>query len=277
MRWSFMSGVVLALAASAALAASEFPELTGRVVDNAHLLSPAVQQQLTQQLETLEAQTSDQLVVVTVPDLRGAPIEDYGYKLGRQWGIGQKGKNNGALLIVAPKEHKVRIEVGYGLEGTLTDAQSSVIIQSIMLPQFKQGRVEQGIVSGVAAITQVLAGKPLEVAPPQVVTSVHSGGSGGIILFIFVLILFSQVVLFAFYAVGWILGGILALIGLPGLANYMTRMRTRIYPADRALLFWLLTPSMRIGGSGSSFGGDSGGGFSGGGGSFGGGGSSGSW
>jgi uncharacterized protein len=117
------------LATAAAASAPVFPALTGRVVDDANVLSPPTREALTAKLEALESKTSRQLVVVTVPSLQGYAIEDYGYQLGRAWGIGEKGKNNGALLIVAPNERKVRVEVGYGLEGVLTDALSEVILQ----------------------------------------------------------------------------------------------------------------------------------------------------
>ena len=122
-------GFAILIAAVAALmcsfglahAALTFPPLTGRVVDSAHVLSADAQQQLTSELADLETKTGRQVVVVTLPSLQGDAIEDYGYQLGRAWGIGQKGQNNGALFIVAPSEHKVRVEVGYGLEPVLTD------------------------------------------------------------------------------------------------------------------------------------------------------------
>jgi uncharacterized protein len=101
------------------------------------------------------------VVVVTLPDLQGSTIEDYGYQLGRHWGIGQKGKDNGALLVVARDERKVRIEVGYGLEDRLTDAQSSVIISQIITPAFRQGDFVGGITKGTEAMVQVLGGDPL--------------------------------------------------------------------------------------------------------------------
>src|SRR3954470_870652 len=113
-----------------AWAAPKFPALTGRVVDDAHILSDTTKADLDQKLAGLEQKTSRQLVVVTIPSLQGYEISDYGYQLGRAWGIGQAKLNNGLLLIVAPTEHKVRIEVGYGLEPIMTDAFSSVIIQS---------------------------------------------------------------------------------------------------------------------------------------------------
>jgi len=139
-------------------AALSFPSLTGRVVDNAELLDQATIGKITQLLAQHEQQTSNQVVVVTLKSLQGDSIEDFGYQLGRHWGIGQKGKDNGVLLIVAPKERKVRIEVGYGLEGKLTDAYSSVIINEFILPQFKQGHYAQGILVGVQKILGVLQG-----------------------------------------------------------------------------------------------------------------------
>jgi uncharacterized protein len=135
-----------------------FPALTGRVVDDAGLLDAADRAALTASLAALEAKTTDQLVVVTLKSLRGRPIEDYGYQLGRHWQIGQKDKNNGALLIVASQERAVRIEVGYGLEGTLTDALSKYIIETAILPRFKAGDYAGGIKRGVDAIVQLLAG-----------------------------------------------------------------------------------------------------------------------
>ncbi len=105
-----------------AWAAPKFPALTGRVVDDANILSAATRSDLDGKLAALEAKTSRQLVVVTIPSLQGYEISDFGYQLGRAWGIGQAKLNNGAVFIIAPSEHKVRIEVGYGLEPILTDA-----------------------------------------------------------------------------------------------------------------------------------------------------------
>ncbi|SEM37096.1 uncharacterized protein SAMN04487857_101397 [Pseudomonas sp. ok272] len=150
---------VLTIAAQAEL---KFPALTGRVVDNAQMIEPAVREQLTQQLKAHEQATGEQLVVVTVPDLQGTSIEDFGYQLGRFWGIGQKDKNNGALLIVARDERKLRIEVGYGLEERLTDAQGSIIINQIITPAFKAGHFSRGISEGVSAMLVVLGGSPLD-------------------------------------------------------------------------------------------------------------------
>jgi uncharacterized protein len=140
-----------------------YPELTGRVVDDAQLLGPDVEEELTDELKALEDKSSDQLVVVTLPSLQGYTIEDYGYQLGRHWGIGTAKLNNGVLLIVAPNEHKVRIEVGYGLEGTLTDALSNIIIDNAILPKFRAGDYAGGIKDGVRDIIKVLTGDAAEV------------------------------------------------------------------------------------------------------------------
>src|SRR5579859_4433248 len=122
-----------------------FPALTGRVVDEAGVLDATDRAALTETLADLETKTTDQLVVVTLKSLQGTSIEDYGYQLGRRWLIGQKDENNGVLLIVAPNERKVRVEVGYGLEGTLTDAISKLIIENSILPRFKVADYAGGI------------------------------------------------------------------------------------------------------------------------------------
>ncbi|MBK1969437.1 YgcG family protein, partial [Brevundimonas diminuta] len=162
---ALLLGLVLWLAAlpGVSLAAEiKFPALSGRVVDDAQLLTPEQEQALTGKLATLEQQTGDQLVVVTLPSLQDQEIEDFGYQLGRHWGIGQKENDGGALLIVAPNERKVRIEVGYGLEGVLTDAYSSLIIRNDILPAFRQGDYAAGIIAGTDSIITQLTADPAE-------------------------------------------------------------------------------------------------------------------
>ena len=160
---ALLFGFVLAISLVPTLAAEpQFPTLTGRVVDDANLLSPSERAELETNLKALEDKSSDQLVVVTIPSLQGYSIEDYGYQLGRHWGIGTKKLNNGVLLIVAPNERKVRIEVGRGLEPTLTDALSKVIIETSMLPRFRSGDFAGGIKSGARDITSVLTGDTAE-------------------------------------------------------------------------------------------------------------------
>jgi len=232
-----MVGLLLA-GATVALAALVFPTMTGRVVDTAQLIDAQTAAQLSQMLEAHEQATGEQVVVVTLPNLQGTSIEDYGYQLGRFWGVGQKGKDNGALLIVARDDHKVRIEVGYGLEERLTDAQSSVIINQILTPAFKAGNFAGGISQAVQAMIQVLGGNPL--AEPAA-----DNGSGDAVQNMVYLALF---LIFIFMNMLW--GR-----GRGGGGGFIGGM----------------------GGFGSGGSRSGGGGFSGGGGSFGGGGASGSW
>lgn len=159
MRHSVFTLLIGLLVSCSVIAAPSFPSLSGRVVDKANLLGSTTEQRISQQLEAHQNATGNQVVVVTVPNLQGYDIETYGYQLGRHWGIGQKGKNNGVLLIVAKQERRMRIEVGYGLEGTLTDAISSNIISAIMRPAFKRGQFEQGIQAGTTAIIEALGGQ----------------------------------------------------------------------------------------------------------------------
>ncbi len=251
---SLLVAALLALFAAPAIAAPTFPALTGRVVDDAHVLSPQTQADLTAKLADLETKTGRQLVVVTVPDLQGDDIEDYGYQLGRAWGIGQKGQNNGALFIVAPSEHKVRIEVGYGLEPVLTDALSSVILQEQVLPKFRAGDTEGGVVAGTNAIITQLsldqATAEANVAKATQTARPHGGIPFGAIfgLFIFFIVLSTIFRGHRGGGMGWLLPLMILNSGSRG--------------------GW-------GGGGDGGFGG--GGGFSGGGGSFGGGGASGSW
>lgn len=235
-----------------------FPALTGPVVDDAHLLPEEVFDQLSQKLAAYSQANGTQLVVVTLPTLNGYPIDDYGYQLGRHWGIGQKGKNNGVLLIVDAGEKQVRIEVGYGLEGTLTDAQSFLIIHNIIRPRFRQGDYAGGITAGSDAILSVLGGKQLAVEQQQVR---DKGGTG---FFMFLVLIFVLLPLLR------------AMLGRGG-SGYPGRM-------GGGWLGWLLLGMLSGGGGGGRGGGfggggfgGGGGGFSGGGGSFGGGGASGGW
>jgi uncharacterized protein len=136
--------------------ASELPALTGRVVDNARLLDAAVERRLSSLSERLEARTSDQLVVVTTPSLGGRAIEDYGVSLGRHWGIGQRGRNNGVLLIVVPDDRRARIEVGCGLERALPDEEAARIMRDDILPHMREGNLAAGIQTGSEAIVRTL-------------------------------------------------------------------------------------------------------------------------
>ena len=150
--------VLCALICTQALAAPSFPPLTGRVVDQAGLLSSQTRSDLERQLAEHEKATTEQVVVAILSSLQGYPIEEYGVQLARRWGIGQAKQNNGAVLIIVPSAREVRVEVGYGLEGRLTDALSHAIIQNEILPYFKQGNYEAGVVHGTQAILAVLGG-----------------------------------------------------------------------------------------------------------------------
>ena len=154
--------ILFALLAAVPASAQTFPPLTGRVVDQANLLSPAEEAYLTERLAALEARTTDQLVVVTMPSLGGRTIEAFGMALGNHWGIGQRGKDNGVLLIVVPAERKVRIEVGYGLEQILTNARASAIIHADLIPQFRQSRWYEGVRAGTRSIIATLVERERE-------------------------------------------------------------------------------------------------------------------
>lgn len=136
--------------------AISYPALTGRVVDQANIIQPGTRATIEQKSADLEEKSGIQLVVATVNSLEGQEIEPYANELFRKWALGEKKKNNGVLLLVAPNEHRVRIEVGYGLEGTLTDALSKVIISNAMTPRFKAGNFSEGISRGVDDIITVL-------------------------------------------------------------------------------------------------------------------------
>ena len=177
-----------------AMAAPSFPALTGRVVDGANILSDTTKADLNDKLAALEQKTSRQLVVVTVPSLQGYEISDFGYQLGRAWGIGQAKLNNGVLFIIAPTEHKTRIEVGYGLEPILTDALSEIIIQNAVLPNFRKGDYNGGAEQGVTALIQQLSldtstAEAKAAAAQQQAQQDNGGGGnsfGGLIALIFI-------------------------------------------------------------------------------------------
>src|SRR5262245_50609938 len=159
----FLAALFLCLATFAL--ALDFPPLTGRVVDQANIMTAQSRTDLEAKLRELEDKSSIQLVVATVKSLQGSDVETYANGLFRFWKLGEAKKNNGVLLLIAPAEHKVRIEVGYGLEGTLTDALSSVIISSAIIPRFKTGDFSGGIERGVDGIVSVLSGDTADWQP----------------------------------------------------------------------------------------------------------------
>lgn len=241
-------GLGLLLWSLLAFAQSQVPPLTGRVVDRAELLDAQQEAELTRLLAGHEQATGNQLVVVTLPDLDGRGIEETGLALGRQWGIGQQGKDNGALLIVAQAERRIRIEVGYGLEGSLTDAQSALIIHNLIAPAFRQGDFAGGLRAGVEGMIQVIGGEPMEGYLPALGRPAQEEQPPLLVL----LILFAVM---------------LTLVGISGRGPRGRQGRAVLTGA-------LLGALMGRGGGGGGFGG---GGFGGGGGGFGGGGASGGW
>lgn len=243
--------LVLALFIAPAGAQPQFPQLTGRVVDDANLLSPSDRAELGAQLKALEEKGTDQLVVVTLPSLQGYAIEDFGYQLGRHWGMGTKELDNGVLLIVAPKERKVRIEVGRGLEPILTDALSRVIIETSILPRFRSGNFPAGIKSGVRDIANVLTGDAAELEQRSKARRDADAPAVDWIMVIFWIII-----------ILWFIN--------------VTRQNS-LHPGRKGGAGPVFMPGPGGGGRRKRRGGGFGGGFSGGGGGFGGGGASGSW
>jgi len=228
-------------------AATAIPPLTGRVNDTADMLSSSQRSTLERMLSGLEETNSSQVVLLTVPDLQGLTIEDYAIRVAESWKIGQKGLDNGVILVVALKERKIRIEVGYGLEPLVTDAKSDYIIRRLMIPRFQEGDYYQGIHDGLERITGIIR-RDFDISPEEMEKfrkekQKKSGKSPipiGLIILIFIII----------SSIG----------GKGGRGGG--------------------TPFIFFGGGGSGGGSSSGGGFggfSGGGGSFGGGGASGGW
>jgi uncharacterized protein len=160
LRWrSFIGAAVLSLAAVLPVQALDIPPFTDWVVDRARLLSPSALAQLTEQLRAHEQKTGNQVAVLTLPSLEGESIEEAAQRVFVQWGLGKKGIDNGVLLLVVPKERKIRIHVGYGLEGALTDVMASRIIRYEIVPHFRAGDFSGGVTAGVQAILQAIQGE----------------------------------------------------------------------------------------------------------------------
>ena len=164
--------------AAFAAAAAEVPYLTGRVVDNAEILKPATRERLTATLKAHEQATGNQIAVLTIATIDGHSVEEYATKVFESWKLGQKAANNGVLVLVVPQDRKMRIEVGYGLEGTLTDVASSRIIRNVMTPRFKAGDYDQGIELGVATIVAQLEGRGDVTSAATAVSPKADSGSG---------------------------------------------------------------------------------------------------
>jgi len=235
----------LLLSLSAVLFALDVPPLRSRVTDMAGVLSPSERQHIEERLYLFETQTSNQIAVLIIPSLEGEALEDYSIRVTDKWKLGNQSNENGVLLLIVKEERKIRIEVGYGLEGALTDLISGQIIRNEIAPYFRQGNYYAGIAAGLNGIIQATRNE-YKADPRQYQRSrKETGKSFGSLIF--------YILFFLFF-----LGG-----GRRG---------------RRGLFMALLGASMfRSGGSSGGFGGGGFGGFSGGGGGFGGGGASGGW
>jgi uncharacterized protein len=256
MRGKIKTVLFLLLLIPFSLSALDVPPLEGRVNDRAGIFSTSQSRELEQYLTALETESSVQMAVLTVPGLKGDDLEGYSIRVADEWKLGQEGKDNGVLLLLAVEDRKVRLEVGYGLEGTLTDAKSGYIVREIMIPYFSKGDFAGGIMAASSAVAGVVGGGK-DITAEAVQKSTKSGQQSSrrsvpVNLLVILFILFF---------------------------NSFGRMGRRGRGGLFQLLFLnsLLGSSRRSswgGGGGSSFGGGS---FGGGGGGFGGGGASGSW
>jgi uncharacterized protein len=283
------AAVILLFTISAVLAVA-VPRLKGRVNDYAGMLPSYTERQLDETLRQLEQTDSTQIAVLTIPSLKGDNLESFSIRVAEQWKVGQKGFDNGAILLIAKKERKIRIEVGYGLEGRLTDLVSGQIIRNVIVPQFRAGNIDRGISDGVQAMIKVVRG---EFAAPDN-SRIRTGRKSGSHFNLFSLIIFLAVInmlgrlrrpmgaaaggLFfplvgaLFFNIGLI--WILALIPLGVLGGILLSFLGSPLSFGHAAT----SPRHRSAGWFGGFGGGGGfGGFSGGGGGFGGGGASGGW
>ncbi|AXH10998.1 hypothetical protein CP960_10760 [Malaciobacter halophilus] len=271
------------------LAQINFPSLTGRVVDNAKILTTSQLKSLTAILKKHEEQTSNQIVVLTLKNLDGYEIADYGYQIARYWKLGQKDKNNGVLLLISLEDRKLRIEVGYGLEGVLTDKISHEIIEYTIKPEFKKGDYYQGVLKGVKAIIKSIKGEYKKSNSPQTykdesfISHLPFEFLGFITLFIFIF-LPKIIRLIGFSLLFGFLSGIFALLATSSgivffivfiLVSSVLFMNFKNASNKNSSSYSSFNNSSSFGSS-SSFSSSSSS-FSGGGGSFGGGGASGSW
>lgn len=275
-----LAGLLLAMPPLDGTMAQDFPALSGRVVDEASLLYEEEEEELSQSLAAHETRTGNQIVVVTVEDLQGYPIEDFTIGLARQWGIGQKGKDNGIVFLVAWLDREMRIEVGYGLEGDLPDAMASRIIEEIIVPHFKDGRYSVGIMSGTDAIVTVLEGGQLDTVAARQQPQAQFGLYWDLAQEQAIPYWATFILLSVFDGPFWLIIAAFV-VGLGGLLAYARKREEPIWRLLRALDKKMERSrgsggrsSSRGGWSSSSSGRSS---FGGGGGSFGGGGASGRW
>jgi uncharacterized protein len=274
------------------LFALEVPALKGRVNDYGEMLSPAAERTLEQILKLFEQTESTQIVVLTIPSLKGDALEEFSIRLAEQWKIGRKELDSGAILLVARADRKLRIEVGFGLEGRLTDAMSGRIIRNIIVPEFRAGRFEQGIVNGVHAMMQAVRGEFEDAVVKKPRPAQGAGFNSAIIYFIVFFVLIGQLGRIRRW-LGTLAGGVLLPVSAAVAFSFSPLIMLALIPVGLifglivSMVFFKASGGVYPGGfysSGGHFGGFSGsgggisfGGFSGGGGGFGGGGASGSW
>ena len=284
--------LLAALSMISIAAALDVPQLSGRVNDQANLLSSEARARISSSLQQLEKEKGAQVAVLTLPSLQGEPLEDYSIRVAEAWQLGRKGIDDGLLLLVARDERKIRIEVGYGLEGILTDLDSRRIIDNLMVPAFRSGNYEKGIEAAVAAIKGKIMGETDAIPGKSSSSDIPNGGIGFLGFFAFFLFPFAKfavalkgrqgwtLYLFLapfFYFIPLMLGPTAALISIASWLIIVGILRL-IWPEK-----WRIDPGSSdegggwFSGGGSGYSGGGGGGFSGGGGSFGGGGASGSW
>ncbi len=253
-RFSLILGLISIISGNTA--ALKVPSLTRRVNDEAKLLSSATVTRMESYLSAVEQTGSAQIALLTIPSLEGDSLEAYSIRVVEKWRLGQSGKDNGVLFLVAVAEKKIRIEVGYGLEGVLTDAVSGYIIRTVVVPEFQNGQFDTGIIKGIQAVGGVVTGEtPISQNQIRESGSMRKSGSSSLFFLIFLVIFL-----------------------LTRMGGYR-RHRQRGMSHGTAFMMGLFSGSLmrhRGGGfgGGSGFGG---GGFSGGGGGFGGGGASGGW
>jgi uncharacterized protein len=296
------AAAAVALAAAAAAVALEVPFLGGRVNDLAGLLSDGLEARLGSELEALESETGAQVVVLTVASLEGDPIEDFSMRVAETWKLGGERADNGVLVVIARDERLVRIEVGYGLEGALTDLESGRIISGLMTPRFRAGDFDGGVGAAIDAIAAKLRGEPVELPEERPRNALEGGPSGLVTLILFALfgLPFVNAALASRGPAGWILSlmlapfffivpaaafgvaagaiAVLAWVVLFPILRSVWPKASRL-PGRRSMGGRGGIPPIWVGGTGWRGGGGSfgGGGFSGGGGSFGGGGATGGW
>ena len=284
LRALLLVAVAIGGAASPA-AALDVPPLTGRIVDAAHLLPADLAVSLSAKLAAHEARTGNQVALLTLPSLQGEPLEEFSHRVATTWKLGQKGTDNGVLVLVVPGDRKVRIEVGYGLEGTLTDAKSSRIIREEMAPRFRDGDFAGGIAAGVRAVLGTIEGTYTPPARKRGTAGSTVGGSWGI-FFVALVVGIITAAIIGHHWKGSSVGSVMAFV-LALSSGLLLALVVAVIVMVVTLPFGSMSGSGRrtyspgwgggnLGGF-SGGGGGFGGGFSGGGGGFGGGGASGSW